>query len=148
MNSNASRRTTNLRSPALLAWLRLARVFQKVDTASARHIRQYDLSVAQFDVLAQIGAAEGISQQELAGSLLVTKGNVSQLLKRMEQQGLIRRCHEGRTNCLYLTPAGRSLFEQSVPAQEALIISLFANLSPAEQRDLLHLLRKLDHSLP
>jgi DNA-binding MarR family transcriptional regulator len=136
-----------LRHPALLAWLRLARVFQKIDTRSARHFRQYDLSVAQFDVLAQIGAAEGLSQQDLAGSLLVTKGNISQLLKRMEQQGYIRRCHEGRTNCLYLTDRGRQVYDQLVPDQETLIVSLFQELSADEQRDLLELLRRLDQSL-
>jgi DNA-binding MarR family transcriptional regulator len=136
-----------LRHPALLAWLRLARVFQKVDTRSARHFRQYDLSVAQFDVLAQIGAAEGLSQQDLAGSLLVTKGNISQLLKRMEQQGYIRRCHEGRTNCLYLTERGRQVYDQLVPDQETLIVSLFQELSADEQRTLLELLRRLDQSL-
>jgi DNA-binding MarR family transcriptional regulator len=103
--------------------------------------------VAQFDVLAQIGAAEGLSQQELAGSLLVTKGNVSQLLKRMEQQGYIRRCHEGRTNCLFLTERGRQVYDQLVPDQEALIVSLFQELSADEQRDLLELLRRLDQSL-
>lgn len=136
-----------LRHPALLAWLRLARVFQKVDARSARHFRQYDLSVAQFDVLAQIGAAEGLSQQELAGSLLVTKGNVSQLLKRMEQQGYIRRCHEGRTNCLFLTERGRQVHDRLVPDQEALIIGLFRELSVDEQHALLDLLRRLDQSL-
>jgi DNA-binding MarR family transcriptional regulator len=99
-------------------------------------------------VLAQVGAAEGLSQQELAGSLLVTKGNISQILKRMEQQGLIKRCQEGRTNCLFLTEEGRSLFADTVPAQEAMIIKLLQALSPQEQRQLLHLLRKVDRSLP
>lgn len=139
--------TKRLRHPALLAWLRLARVFHKLDATSAHHFRHHDLSVAQFDVLAQIGAAEGRSQQELAASLLVTKGNISQLLKRMEQQGLIRRCQEGRTNCLFLTEAGRQMFSQIVPAQEQLIIERFQSLTPEEQHQLLSLLRKLDRSL-
>jgi DNA-binding MarR family transcriptional regulator len=136
------------RHPALLAWLRLARVFRKIDTASACNVRQHNLSVAQFDVLVQIGAREGLSQQQLAHSLLVTKGNISQLLKRMEQQGLIRRCHEGRTNALFLTDAGRRLFAEVVPAQEALIIDMFQALSPEEQRHLLELLRQLERTLP
>lgn len=110
-------------------------------------MRQYDLSVAQFDVIVQIGAAEGISQQQLAGSLLVTKGNVSQLLKRLELQGLIRRTQEGRSNYLYLTQAGWLLYQQVVPAQEAMIARLFAVLTPNEQETLRHLLRKLDQSL-
>ncbi|NJO84874.1 MAG: MarR family transcriptional regulator [Blastochloris sp.] len=136
-----------MRHPALLAWLRLAQVFQKIDTASARHFRQHELTTAQFDVLARVGVAEGLSQQELAGSLLVTKGNISQILKRMEQQGLIKRCQEGRTNCLFLTEEGRYLHKQAVPAQEALIIELMQALSLEEQHQLLHLLRKVDRSL-
>jgi DNA-binding MarR family transcriptional regulator len=136
-----------LRRPALLAWLRIARIFQKIESASAQHFRRYNLSTAQFDVLAQIGAAEGLSQQDLAGSLLVTKGNISQLLKRMEQQGYIRRCQEGRTNALFLTERGRQLFEEVVPAQENLVIDLLHALTPAEQTHLLALLRKLDKGL-
>ena len=73
-----------LRRPDLLSWLRLMRVYQKVDRASAEHLRGWGLSVAQFDVLARVGSRAGIKQQEVADSLLVTKGNVCQLLDRME----------------------------------------------------------------
>jgi DNA-binding MarR family transcriptional regulator len=136
-----------LHHTGVLSWLRLARVYHKIDMASARHFKAHELSTAQFDTLAQIGAHEGITQQELAGALLVTKGNVSQLVDRMERQGLVRRCQEGRKNTLYLTDDGRRLFEAVVPAQEALVAALFAPLSPAEQSQLLGLLRKLDHGL-
>jgi len=135
------------RTPAVLAWLRLARVFQKVDQASAEHLRTWNLSVAQFDVLAQVGAAEGRTQQELADALLVTKGNVCQLLNRMEGDELIQRVAEGRTNRLYLTPKGRRLFAAVVPAQEALIARQFAALTTEEQACLHGLLRKMDRSL-
>lgn len=77
MNQNRGRERTVsapncVRRPGLLVWLRLARVYQKVDRAAAEGMRCHDLSMAQFDVLAQVGAAEGISQQQLADSLLVT----------------------------------------------------------------------------
>ena len=134
-------------TPAVLAWLRLARVFAQVDRASAQHLRQWGLSVAQFDVLAQVGAAEGLSQQELAARLLVTKGNVTQLLDRIQRDGLIVRCQEGRTNCLFLTEKGRQLFDTVVPAQEGFIAARFASLSGQEQLQLLKLLRTLDHTL-
>ncbi len=131
----------------MLAWLRLARVFQKVDRASVEHLRGWGLSVAQFDVLAQVGASEGITQQELARSLLVTKGNVAQLLDRMEAGGWVRRCQEGRCNRLVLTDEGRTLFDAVVPAQEDVITRLFASLSPDERAALLTTLRRLDHAL-
>ncbi|MFL5805826.1 MAG: MarR family winged helix-turn-helix transcriptional regulator [Roseiflexaceae bacterium] len=136
-----------MRQPAVLAWLRLARVFQKIDTHSERFFRAHGLNTAQFDVLAQVGAVSGITQQELADALLVTKGNVSQLLGKMEQDGLIARRQEGRTNCLSLTERGQALYQIVVPQQEALIADLLAPLSADEQRELLGLLRKLDHSM-
>ncbi len=142
-----------LRDPAVLAWLRLARVYQKVYQASAAHLRSWrlpsgHLSVAQFDVLAHIGAAPGLTQQELATALLVTKGNICQLLNRMERDGLIERVAEGRMNRLYLTTAGRALFDEVVPAQEGLIAGLFGTLDAEEQAALLRLLRRLDRALP
>src|SRR5919199_3870028 len=90
-----------LRRPSVLAWLRLLRVSQKVERDLAGQLKLWGLNNAQFDVLAHVGADEGISQQELADSLLVTKGNVCQLLDRMQQTGLIERRPDGRTNRLY-----------------------------------------------
>ncbi|HNP73424.1 MAG TPA: MarR family transcriptional regulator [Kouleothrix sp.] len=148
MKRTAHTHRSSLRQPAVLAWLRLARVFQKVDTRSERFFRQHGLNAAQFDVLAQVGAASGISQQELANALLVTKGNISQLLNRLEQDGLITRRQEGRTNCLSLTERGQELFAAVVPQQEALIAGMLAPLSADEQHELLRLLRKLDQNLP
>ena len=132
---------------AVLDWLRLARVYQKIDRASVCFLRQYGLSVAQFDVLTRVGRAEGLSQQELADALLVTKGNICQLLDRMEEASLIVRRQEGRVNHLFLTDAGRAIFDDVLPQQEALIARLFGVLSPAEQSELLALLRRLDRSL-
>ena len=132
---------------ALMTWLRLARVYQKIDRRSIEHLRDFDLSLAQFDVLNHVGAAEGLTQQELANSLLVTKGNVCQLLERIERAGLIERRPEGRANRLFLTAAGRQRLTEAQPAQEALIERAIAPLNADEQRTLLDLLRKLDRAL-
>ncbi len=140
-------RSKELRRHGLLAWLRLARVFRKVERDSGEHLRGWDLSVAQFDVLAHVGASEGVVQQELADSLLVTEGNVCQLLDRMEGRGLILRRKEGRTNRLFLTDEGRRLFDEVVPAHEAMISERFSALSRREQERLHELLRKLDWAL-
>ncbi len=103
--------------------------------------------MAQFDVLAHVGAVEGMTQQELADSLLVSKGNVCQLLDKMEARGLIQRRREGRTNRLSLTDAGCRLYDEAVPAQEAMISGRFSALSEEEQAQLHELLRKLDRAL-
>ena len=137
----------SLRKPALLGWLRLMRVHQRVNRASGEKLKGWDLSLAQFDVLAHVGAAEGTSQQELADSLLVTKGNVCQLLDKMEGRGLILRSQGGRTNRLFLTEEGRRLFEEVVPTHQAAIAEQFSVISEGEQAQLYELLRKFDRAL-
>ena len=131
----------------MLAWLRLLRVSQKVERDLARQLKLWGLNNAQFDVLAHVGAAEGITQQELADSLLVTKGNVAQLLGRMERRGLIERRSQGRTNRLFLTDEGRRTFTEVVPAHEALIDDRLSVLSEEDQKQLFELLRRLDRAL-
>ena len=131
----------------MLGWLRLMRVYQKVDRISSEHLKHWGLSVAQFDVLAHVGASEGMTQQELADSLLVTKGNVCQLLDKLEDRGLISRHQEGRANRLFLTDEGRRLFEEIVPLHEAVIAERFSVLSEGEQARLYELLRKFDRAL-
>lgn len=132
---------------AVPAWVRLARVYHKIDHALMVQLRERGLTLAQFDVLAHVGAAEGLTQQELAQRLLVTKGNVTQLLDRMAESGLIARRQQGRCNRISLTEAGRTLYQTVVPHQEAEIARLLAPLPTEDQRALAFLLRRLDNAL-
>lgn len=138
-----------IRQPALVAWLRLARVYHRVDRLTAEHVRQHGLTVAQFDLLAQVGAHEGCSQQDVAKALLVTKGNIVQLLDRMEQRGLISRQPNptARGNRLFLTDLGRDLRDRVVPAQEALISGTFGDMPRADTEALARILRTLERGL-
>lgn len=136
-----------IRQSSVMAWLRLARIFQKVNRRVEGHCRCHGLSAAQFDVLAHVGASAGMTQQELADSLLVTKGNICQLLDRMEAGGLLTRRQEGRANRLFLTDTGQALFDEVVPEHESVVARQFASLSREEQGQLLALMRKLDRAL-
>ncbi len=140
-------RSQGERRSATVLWLRLAHVFQKIDHVAIEQLRCHNLSIAQFDALAQIGAHEGLTQQELANHLLVTKGNISQLVEKMEQRGLLRRMAQGRVMRLWLTEQGRELYAGCVPAHEELLARQFSSLSTLEQRQLRALLTRLDHIL-
>lgn len=133
-----------LRRVGLLAWLHMLRITRRAERAAAHHLQEWELSFAQFDLLAQLGAGEGITQHELARKLLVTQGNITQLLDKLERRGLVRRCPDGRINRLVLTEAGRRLYDQVVPAHEDWQVERLGGLTPDEQRDLLRLLAKLD----
>ena len=110
-------------------------------------MRCHGISSAQLDVLARVGSSEGISQQRLADALLVTKGNICQLLDKMQSSELLERRPEGRINRLFLTNTGRRIYDEVVPAHDRLIVGVMGTLEPEEQHTLLRLLRKLDHSL-
>jgi len=98
-------------------------------------------------VLVKVGSYQGISQQELADALLVTKGNVCQLLDKMEGTGLLERRPDGRVNRLFLTDQGRRVHDDVVPKHDVLLATKFKSLSDNDQRELLRLLRQLDHAL-
>ena len=135
------------RDPAVLAWLRLERVHQQISRAAEACVRRSGLTLAQFDVLAQVGAFEGSTQQALADRLLVTKGNITQLLDRMEGCGLLQRRQVGRTKTVCLTEKGRQVRDCVVPAMERTIGEQLRSLSGPEQRTLLALLRTVDRDL-
>jgi DNA-binding MarR family transcriptional regulator len=135
------------RDPAVLAWMRLIRVQQQISQAIAACTRDYGLSHAQFVVLAQVGAVEGRPQQELAQALQVTKGNVTQILDRMEACGLLERRQAGRTKCVHLTPEGRRLYGRVVPAVDAVVADHLRSLEVVEQHELLRLLGTVEHDL-
>ncbi len=133
--------------PGVVAWLRLVRVFTQLERRSQGQLRAAGLTGAQFDVLAQVGVREGCTQQELAEALLVTKGNVTQLLDRMEEAGWLRRTQEGRTKRVSLTREGRALRRKVLHAHETYMAAQMAALSSDEQRTLARLLRTIERSL-
>jgi MarR family transcriptional regulator, organic hydroperoxide resistance regulator len=114
------------------------------------HLAQYDLTLSQFDVLAHLLASPGITQQELADRLFVTKGNVCGLLDRMENCQLVERRddpEDRRAHLLFLTDRGRERIEQVMPIHDRLVQEHMAALSREDQRALMSLLRSLDRSL-
>jgi DNA-binding MarR family transcriptional regulator len=136
-------RTTGRTRRAVAAWLRMARFVNSQESVLAGRLRYRRLSLAQFDVIAQIGASEGLMQKELAARLVVTQGNVTQLLQKLDRQGFVERPPSGRCNRLRLTAAGRRLRDEVVPVHEGAIAGLFRVLTDSELEVLSRLLRKM-----
>jgi DNA-binding MarR family transcriptional regulator len=114
------------------------------------YLEHYDLTLAQFGVLAQLQAAPHISQQMLADRRFVTKGNMVGLLNRLECRKLVERRpdpQDGRTHVVSLTEQGAALAARVVPEHEALVAECMALIAPEDQRTLHQLLRTLDRAL-
>ncbi|TAH48264.1 MAG: MarR family transcriptional regulator [Chloroflexota bacterium] len=138
------------RQPSVLAWLHLLRVQHQIQKCEIAHLAKYNLTLPQFDVLAQLSREEGITQQVLANRLLVTKGNVCGLMERMLEQGLVERRqdpHDGRAYMLHLTAKGKRLIQEILPAHSQLIAAQMNALDSQKQKQLLDLLGELDRAL-
>ncbi len=120
---------------AIRVWFRFLRLESRIQSTVAEQLRAIDLSVPQCDVLTTLTEAEGISQQELAQRLYVTKGNISGLLDRLERAGLVERrstAVDRRQYSIHLTASGRAAAERAIALQHALIAATLGRL-PAEK---------------
>ncbi len=119
---------------AVRVWFRFLRLESRLQLAVSERLREIGLSVPQCDVLTTLTEAEGVSQQELAKRLYVTKGNISGLLDRLEDAGLVERrstAADRRQYAIYLTAHGRESAEKAIALQHALIAATLGKL-PAE----------------
>ena len=134
------------RDQRLLAWYRLLRVVKKGIGHVSPAFVDAGLSRSQFDLLGAIAMDEGQTQQSYAQRMTVTKGNITQLLDRLEKCRLVRRCKQGRTNYLFLTEAGWEIIGHISPEHDKRLYQMFASLSSKEISQLAAILRKLERS--
>jgi DNA-binding MarR family transcriptional regulator len=106
-----------------------------MSAAFARRLREIDLSIPQGDVLMTLIGREGLSQQDLAEALHVTKGNISGLIDRLTKAGLVERRSiksDRRTHAIHLTTEGRSLAEMVITIQMAFAAQTLGRLTPEQ----------------
>ncbi|KQR03947.1 hypothetical protein ASF71_21295 [Deinococcus sp. Leaf326] len=130
----------------MAAWLRMVRLTQQFGKAWTHILKAHDLSPAQFNVIATIGGQPGLTQGDLSKKLLVTQGNISQLLLHLIQRDVIERRPAGKEKRLHLTAHGQALFNELVPSHEDWLVEQFSSLTPEEQTQLAAMLRRLEHS--
>jgi MarR family transcriptional regulator, organic hydroperoxide resistance regulator len=110
--------------PRFRSWIAVGRACQLMQLTLARNIAHLDIKPPHLDILINLYRREGISQQELARKLLVGRSNMSMLLPQLEKRGLVERRGDGRDKRvlrLFLTEEGRSVTEEAMKVQTALI---------------------------
>lgn len=127
-------------------WFRLARLHARLANAVAQRLRETGLTIPQFDVLSTLTEQEGITQQQLAQRLYVTKGNISGILDRLTEQGLVTRTaleNDKRSNALALTAKGRAVVRKAMDVHEAYVMDTMGALEPGQRQLLGNLLAVL-----
>ncbi|ALX49594.1 MarR family winged helix-turn-helix transcriptional regulator [Lentibacillus amyloliquefaciens] len=126
-----------------LLWHRLTRVHKDNLKGTNELLNEWNLTNAQMDIISRLGEHRTLAQQELAEMLLVTKGNITQLLGKLEDRYLISRKKDWRTNYISLTKLGQKLYREITPQLENYQWEKSNQLTTEEKKQLLHLLRKL-----
>ncbi|MEK3769064.1 MarR family transcriptional regulator [Paenibacillus sp. FSL R5-0887] len=133
---------------SLLIWLRLVRVYDNSNDLSNEFLKQFDLTVSQFDALVQILLHQPVTQMEMAEHLTITKGGVSHMLGRLEKEGWIERKQDWKVKYISLTEKGQALIEKVLPLQSDFQASLFDPLTDDEKKVFYSMLKKIHrHSL-
>jgi MarR family transcriptional regulator, organic hydroperoxide resistance regulator len=113
-------------------WFRLIRLEARMQAAVSERLREIGVSIPQCDVLTTLTEQEGVSQQELATRLYVTKGNISGLIDRLAEAGLVERrstANDRRQHAIYLTEAGRAIAERAIAVQRRWIASTLGRMA-------------------
>ena len=134
---------------AVIAMLRIKTVSEEIQDSILDVLQQtYHLSEGKFCaliVLHQRGE-KGMAPSELAEKVGVTRATISNMLQRMERDGLvdIRPAEQdGRGKIVNLTQAGCDFMEEILPPHYLRVSKLMEKLTEDEQKKLIMLLEKL-----
>ncbi|MEM6544922.1 MAG: MarR family transcriptional regulator [Pseudomonadota bacterium] len=99
------------------SWVSVVRAYEECDQRFAQLLAEFDLSISQYDALAAIDALGTEAQPKaVAERLLVTRANVTGLLRRLEARSLIRVAShhtDGRSVLCEIAPKGRALLDRA-----------------------------------
>ena len=113
-------------------------------------LAEVGLSVAKLAALSALSAAgESLPLSQLAERLSCVRSNITQLVDRLEADGLVTRAagpHDRRSRLAVMTPAGRAACETGTHIQQHAERVLLGELSALERRQLATLMAKLEKS--
>jgi DNA-binding MarR family transcriptional regulator len=112
---------------------------------------EFDSTLPRFDVLSALFRETApITMSQLTDHLLVSNGNLTGLVNRLVEDGLIQRESDPgdrRAQRVMLTTQGRAAFREMAQKHEALVDSLFAAMSDEDMENMLKLTTTLDGAL-
>ena len=132
----------------LRLWIRLLRSTRYMESVLRAKLRKkFSMTLSQFDVLAALSRSEdGMIMSEVSKLLMVSNGNITGIVDRLTEEGLVIRSMRGgdrRTNFLRLTRKGQRKFNRMAEAHERWIEDLLKDFSAEEVSHLIAMLSRL-----
>ena len=137
-----------IKPAAVIAMLEIKQVGEDIQHGIMDVLQQeYHLSEGKFCMLIVLHQnPQGIAPSTIAEKLGVTKATVSNMLMRMERDGLIvakPSPDDARAKIICLTAQGQDFMSEILPPHYLRVTKLMERLSEAEQKELIHLLKKM-----
>lgn len=129
-------------------WIRLLGVTRAAENGLREYLRvTHDTTLPRFDVMAALyRRREGVTMSELSRMLLVSNGNATAVVDRLEAEGLVRRTPsevDRRTVHVALTGEGTTAFETMAEGHEAEVARLFGGLGEDDLDQLTTILKRM-----
>ena len=135
---------------AVSVWVRLLKAHGLLLRELRRRVPP-ELTLPQFDVLAQLHRRpQGMTPGQLTRELLVTAGNVTGIVARLEALDLVERQpvpEDRRAVRLRLTARGRRLMDRAIPRHRREVGALLGRVAAPRLESLRDLLGELSRSL-
>ncbi len=121
----------------LRLWIRLLRSSRAIENELRERLRrEFEVTLPRFDVLSALHRApDGMLMSELSRYLMVSNGNVTGIIDRLEADGQVvraQRAGDRRTSIVRLTDKGRTEFEAMAAVHETWVDELLGELVPAD----------------
>ncbi len=143
----AKRKSTNdyISKTHVRLWLKILKTSRSIETELRDRLRtQYDTTLPRFDVMAALyRQKKGLKMSELSQVLRVSNGNVTGIVDRLVDDGLIVRVpvtSDRRAMIVRLTKKGQQQFIKLAKAHELWIDELLHNISMEESDQIINLL--------
>jgi DNA-binding MarR family transcriptional regulator len=119
------------------------------DLIASEYKSRFGLKIPEWRVMAVLGSRGASTQRHLVEATLMDKVTVNRAVKTLVDRALLRRSPndaDGRSHHLMLSDTGRDLYDQIMPAAEAMEKKIMAVLSLEELDQLSGLLAKIKQS--
>ena len=136
----------------LRLWLRLLTCTRLIEGEIRTRLRErFDVTLPRFDVMAQLDkVADGMTLGELSRRMMVSNGNITGLVERLADLGLIERvAHptDRRAVVVRLTRSGRASFAEMAHEHAEWVAAMASGVSAQEMAVMLRLLHKMKRSV-
>jgi len=137
---------------SLRTWLRLLSCETVIEQQLRTLLRQnFSVTLPQFDVLSELErAGDPLTMSQLSKELMVSNGNVTGVIDRLEKTGFVKRVraeHDRRIQFIELTAKGRKEFNRMASRHERWVAELLSELSMTDMNQLQDLLLKARQSV-